>query len=107
MDRRITILRAATTENDFGEAVTSWSDLVTVWAAKEDIRDGERFRAQEVAADITTRFRIRWSGAVDGVTPRDRVREERPFGERTYNIVSCKEIGRREGIEITASARID
>lgn len=103
MDRRITIRRATTTTNDFGETVESWSDLATVWAAKEDIRDGERFAAQQVAAEITTRFRTRWSATVADVNPKDRV----SFDGRAYDVVAVKEIGRREGLEITARARAD
>lgn len=103
MDRRITIRRATTATNDFGEAVPTWCDLVTVWASKEDIRDSERFQAQEVGADRTTRFRIRYSQAVADVTPKDTI----VYDGRTYNIVATKELGRRVGIEITASARAD
>jgi SPP1 family predicted phage head-tail adaptor len=103
LDRRITIRRATYTTNDFGEAVPTWADLATVWASKEDIRDGERFAAQEVAASITTRFRIRYSNVVCDVSPKDRV----VFGGRVYNIMAVKEIRRREGLEITAAARSD
>lgn len=103
MDRRITIRRATVTKNDLGENVESWSDLATVWSAKEDIRDGERFAAQQTAAEITTRFRIRYSPTVADVNPKDRLL----YGEQTYGIVAVKEIGRRDGLEITASARAD
>jgi SPP1 family predicted phage head-tail adaptor len=103
LDQQVTILRAAYTENDLGEQVATWVPLTTVWASKTDIRDSERFAAQEVASTITTRFRFRWSSLVADVTPEDRATCE----DREYEIVAVKEIGRREGLELTASARAE
>lgn len=103
LDRRITILRAVNTGNAFNEPVASWEPLATVWASKEDIRDGERIRAQTISADITTRFQIRHSTVVADVNAKDRVLCE----GKTYDIFSVKEIGQRVGFEITATARAD
>src|SRR5690554_282087 len=98
LDRRITINRAGSVTNAYGEIVETWADLATVWAKVEPISDGERWRAAEVAAHVTTRFTIRWGL---GVTPQDRILYE----GREFEIAGVKEIGRREGQEITASAR--
>lgn len=103
LDRRIRIERATVTPNEFNEPVESWSTLATVWASKEDIRDGERWSAQEVGAEITTRFLVRYSSDVAGIDPRDRI----VFDGRIYGIVAVKERGRREGLEITAAARAE
>lgn len=100
LDRRITVERASVTVDDFGGEVPTWSTLGEVWAEVTPISDGERWRAAEVAADVTTRFRIRWGL---GVVVEDRV----TYDGRTYNIVGVKEIGRRVGQEITASARAE
>jgi SPP1 family predicted phage head-tail adaptor len=102
LDRRVTIERATMADDGFGQAPT-WAELATVWASKRDVSDAERFASGEVAAQITTRFRIRWSSVVAGIDPRDRLICE----GRTYDIVAVKEIGRREGLEITAAARAD
>lgn len=103
LDRRITIERASETRDAFNNITYSWTPLVTVWAAKLDVRDAERWSAQEVGAEITTRFQIRWSTAVEDVNPKDRI----VFDGRTYDINAVKEMGRREGLEITAAARAD
>lgn len=104
LDRRIDILRATFTKNALNEEVPNWGTLVEGLSAKKrDVSDGERMRAQQVSAEITTRFTIRWSSIVSGVNSRDRVRCE----GRTYDIFSVKEIGRRVGIEITGTARAD
>lgn len=103
LDRRITIERYSSTINDLGEEVGAWAPLATVWAAKTDIRDSERFVAQQVNSTITTRFRTRYLSKIADVDPKDRL----IAAGRYYGIFSVKEIGRREGLEITAAARSD
>ena len=103
LDRRVTIQRATVTVDDFGGETTAWSDVATVWGSKTDVPDGERWRAAEVAATITTRFQIRWSADVSSVSPKDRLYCE----GRTYDISHIKELPRRVGLEITARARAE
>jgi len=103
LDRRITIMRASLSANALNEQEETWLDIATVWASKEDISDSERIRAQEVSAEITTRFQIRHSSAVADVNPKDRVR----FDGRVFDIYGVKEIPYRAGLEITATARAD
>ncbi|QDP57384.1 MAG: putative head completion protein [Prokaryotic dsDNA virus sp.] len=105
MDRRITLERFTEVGRDaFNDPIMDWAPICPpVWASKEDIRDGERWSAQEVGAEVTTRFQVRWSSAVADFNPKDRVL----FGGRVYDVVAAKEIGRREGLEITANARAD
>lgn len=103
LDRRITIQRAMITRDDYNEEVSTWADLCTVWAAYEPVRDGERFRAGERAAELSARFQIRWSSKVAEVSAEDRLM----FQGKVYEITHTKEIGRREGIELTTVARGD
>lgn len=114
LDRRITIRRQAQARDAHGEPikdnlghpVLEWCDMTTVAASKTDIRDAERIAAQQVGSTVTSRFVIRWSGRVDDLTPRDRLRYPHDDGPE-WQIVAVKEIGRREGLEITAAARND
>lgn len=103
LDRRITLQRATVTTDSFNNPVQTWATLVTVWASKLDVRDSERVAAKEVGAEIGTRFQIRWSETVRDLNPKDRL----VYADRTYEIVNVKEVGRREGLEISALARID
>jgi SPP1 family predicted phage head-tail adaptor len=104
LDRRITVEVASSTQDAFSQKVTTWATALVVWAGKQDVSDGERTSAQEVAADITTRFQIRWSAAARAIQPSThRVR----YGARVYDIVAVKEIGFRDGIEISATARAE
>lgn len=104
LDRRITIQRAVTARDSFNNVVpTSWQNLKTIWASKQEILDSEKIAAQEVGADITMRFQVRWSSFVATITAKDRL----VFENRTYGILAVKELGRRVGREITATTRID
>lgn len=103
-DRVLTIQRSTRVQDvGSGEWIDTWGTLATVWTSKKDTSDGERMRAAELSAEISTRFVIEWSAALAGVTVEDRVECE----GRVYNIYSVKEIGTREGIEITGTARAD
>lgn len=103
LDRRIVIQRATITYDGLNNPQQSWATLATVWASKLDLYDSERLAAKEVGADMTTRFQIRYSTTVSGVNPKDRL----TYAGKTYSIVNVKEIGREQGLEITANARID
>ena len=102
-DRRIRIERYAVTKSSSGAEVKTWAAVATVWAEKLDLSDGERVAAAEVSAEITTRFRILYSSTVASVNAKDRI----VLGDFTYDILGVKEIGTREGLEITAAARAD
>jgi SPP1 family predicted phage head-tail adaptor len=103
LDRRITIERATTAANDFNEPVQTWATLTEVWAHAAPVMDAEKVRAGETLALKSYRFTIRYSAIVADVDPRDRL----TFDGRTFDIAGVKEIGRRQGLEITATARAE
>ena len=106
LDRRLTIRRATRTQNALGETVETWADVATVWASKVDKATAEadaRGSNETRAATITTHFAVRWSATTATIDPRDRVRCE----GRDYDVTGLREIGRREGVEIVATARAE
>ncbi len=103
LDRKIILQRFTSTLDEYNEPVKSWATLATRSASYEPLSDGERFRAGETAANASARFVIRWSAAVSDLDAKDRL----TFGGVVYQILHVKEIGRREGIEITCTARAD
>lgn len=104
LDRRVTLVERVLTKAAFNEDVQTWPGPGRdVWASYEPIKDAERLRSAEVAASITARFQIRWSEAVSAVDPTWRL----TFDGRAFDITAVKEIGRREGLEITAAARAE
>ena len=103
LDRRIVIQRATTSADAFNQPLETFAALATVWAAAVPVSDGERMKAGQTLAGKMTRFTIRYSSEVADVDPRDRI----VFDGRTYDIAGVKELGRREGLEITATARAE
>ena len=102
LDRRLTLQRAAVLVNDYGEEIPTWLDVATVWASKEDVRDAERVAAAQVGATISTRFQIRWTADLALIGPADQAVCE----GRVYGITAVKEIGRREGLELSCVAAV-
>lgn len=102
-DRRIRIERANLTKGPMNEDIETWVLFAQPWAEKLDISDGERVRAKEVAANISTRFQVLWTPRLGEMTPRDRI----VLGTLIYEIVGIKEVGTRDVLEITANARPD
>jgi len=104
LDRFIQIQRYTEVDDGFGLSKV-WADHgAPIHAEKTDVSDGERWRASEVSASITTRFVVRYSTFTADISPKDRLTCE---GE-TYEIVGKKEgKGRRRWLEITAAARSD
>lgn len=102
LDRRIRLLSyRAGAANDFGEPGSpTWDQAAVLWASKRDLSDAERVAAQAVGAILTTRFVVRSSTITRAIKPQDRIE----YDGRTYDVVSQKEIGRRDGIEITAAS---
>ena len=103
IDRRIRLERFTETRDAFNAPVKVWDLLAIRSASYEPLSDGEKFSASETAANASARFVVRYSAAVADLDPKDRL----TFEGVTYEIVRVKQIGRREGIEITAGTRAD
>ena len=111
LDRLVQFRRAQVVDDGFNSSL-KWDDAAPendnhgtlIHAEKTDVSDGERWRASEVSAMITTRFIVRYSAFTADISPKDRLTCE---GE-TYEVSGIKEDkGRRRWLEITASARVD
>lgn len=76
---------------------------LTVYAAFMPVSDRERMASAEVQAEITARFRTHWTPSLATLSPTWWL----TFEGRAYDILGVKEIGRREGLEITACARAE
>ena len=104
LDRRIQFRRAALVDDGLASVPQMADHGQPVWAAKSDLSDGERWRAGEVAARITSRFTVRWSSFIRDITPADELVCEGV----TYEITGIKEgRGYRQWLELTCAARSD
>jgi head-tail adaptor len=103
LDRWLQFQRSTLTDDGFG-MVETWADHGhPVWGSKSDLSDAERFRNGMSDAEMVSRFRVRSSAFSRGLTPKDRLTCE----GRTYAIIGIKEVGRYDGLEITARVRAD
>lgn len=99
LDRRIRIEQQTTSQDGFGEPIVTWAILAVVAAEVRPLRGQERFQAQQFAAEATTRFRIRHRTDLDETM---RILYD---GEE-YDIAAISELGRREGLELLAKAKV-
>lgn len=98
-DRAVRIERFSSTRDEYNQPVTAWTLLADLWASKEDVSDGEKVRAAQVGSSVTTRFRVVFDEITATINTADRL----ICDGKTYDISGIKELGTREGIEITAS----
>lgn len=95
MDRQIIIQRVTETRDSIGGLVETWSTLVSLWAQEIPVGGSEALRAGRTTATETSKF-VSWYYA--GITSKDRI----SYNSKIWNIVNLREIGLREGLEITA-----
>jgi SPP1 family predicted phage head-tail adaptor len=101
LDRPIVIQSKSVTPDSFGTPVETWTKIhtsTTIPAKVSPARGGERFAADQVVGKAMTTFRVRYR---DGVTVLHRI----VYAGRNWDIHDVRELGRREGLEIDASAR--
>jgi len=75
---RVTIQRAAKSQNEVGETVLTWSDFATVWASVDTLSSREMERFAETVGFMTHRVKIRYLNGLTGamrIIYRDRTLE--------------------------------
>lgn len=118
LDRKIDIQRKSDGQTDSGAPVETWTNLAARLAATySPVRGDEKGSAPQPVASQQVDFWIRWTAALAGLTPKDRViypaifEDVSPADEitddRIYDIIEVSEIGRREGLKIRTSRRAD
>jgi SPP1 family predicted phage head-tail adaptor len=101
LDRRIRLeRRLEQTDPNSRELVVTFETIAEVWAGVEQLAAGERVGQDQVLAEATTRFSIRWRA---DISPLHRV----VFESVPYDVVAVREEGRRIGLFIDAIARTE
>jgi SPP1 family predicted phage head-tail adaptor len=92
-DRRIIVQRATVTTNGYGEPVSSWATLITIWAELlKQTGLAERIQSDQDSATKMLSFKVRRSTDSRGVTTDDRI----TYDGLTYDIHGIEEVGRTE-----------
>ena len=99
LDRRITVEQFTSTVNAMGEPIMTWTALATLWASVRAKSAREFFaHGEQATADVA--FKIRYRSDLNRTM---RI----AYGGDTYDIVAITEIGRREALEIIATAKVE
>lgn len=77
----ISFQRKTGTQNDFGEEINEWVDVVKTRAAIYPISGKEFFAAEKVNSATTHKINIRF---ISGITSDMRIK----FGQRTFELIS-------------------
>lgn len=102
LDRRLIIQRKSITYSDSGEPIETWATLATVWAQARPNRGDERFSVRQLVGTAVMTFLIRYRSDL-ALTVEDRL----SYDGKTWDIADLRELGRRVGTEIDATARAD
>lgn len=81
LNRRIIIMKATSTQNEFGEKIDTWSTFVERWAMIEPLSGREYFTAKQSLSEIDKRVTVRYS---TGIKPSMRL----IYNNENYNIKS-------------------
>jgi len=73
-DTPVQFMRLQAEDDGFSENGAPVDHGGKLLAKKEDLSDGERWRAGEIAAVVTTRFTLRATNFTRGLTPNDQLR---------------------------------
>ena len=105
LDRRITLQKLTLgTLNAVGEAEEVYTEIGSVWARVMNVKGDEIQGSSEIKGRMTKKFQVRYSTDILDLNTKGRV----VFDGVTYEIDSpAFELGRREGLEFTATARAD
>lgn len=85
---RITFQQQSSTQDGYGEQVNTWSNLKTVWASVEPLHGRERFAAQQVHSETTTRIKMRYQAGIES-------KMRALYGSKTYDILSVIDLEER------------
>lgn len=99
LDSKITI-STKTFSTVAGERIESWATLGSVWAEVREVKGNEFEQAQQIASETDTKFIIRYSSDVSGISAKDKI----VFRNNKYDILEVLKLpgGRPDRMEIYA-----
>lgn len=100
LDRLITIYSRVQALNSFKESVDSYVSAGEVWAEYLPANAAERWVNPSFVAETECVFKIYWRADIG---PLNQIE----FEGRRYDVLGTMEIGRREGLAISARARAE
>lgn len=99
-DRLITVQQLTETLAPSRFPVSTWSDLSSVWAHKEDIGGRERVAQDQTSAPYDTKWTLPYSADWDPELVDVRKARRLLVQGRVHDIVAAAEVGRKAGVEV-------
>lgn len=104
LTERVQFLRATLVDDGLTKTEVFEDHGPPIWADKEDVSGQEVWAAAQVAASVTTVFRVQFAPFTRDITPGDRL----ICDGREYDISAIRDVIMRiRLLEITAAARAD
>lgn len=108
LDRTIVIQAKTSTPDSYGQPIETWAKIHPTDSISAGVTpanglsygNSENFNFDQRVGYMTNVFRIRY---LEGVTDLNRIL----YNSRVFDIIQVNEVGRREGLLITASARAE
>jgi SPP1 family predicted phage head-tail adaptor len=79
---RITFQVQTETQNDYGEEIKEWVDVVTVWASIKPISAKEFFAAEKTNSEVSHKINMRYNHELK-ITPDMRIK----FNDRSFELI--------------------
>ena len=86
--KRITLQQQSISVDTYGQQITTWTDVATVWASIEPSVGRELMAAQAVSLDQPTTIMIRWQPAF--ASPKAVAAMRAVYNDRLFNIHSVE-----------------
>lgn len=86
--KRITLQQQSPSVDTYGQQITTWTDVATVWASIEPSVGRELMAAQAVRLDQPTTITIRWQPAL--ASPKTVAAMRAVYNGRIFNICSVE-----------------
>jgi SPP1 family predicted phage head-tail adaptor len=92
------MIRAGTMDRQIMLTAAPGGQAVPVWAKIAEISGREMWEANQLTMERTATFLIRFRTGLDETSTIE-------WDGQTWSVISWKQVGRREGLELTARAR--
>lgn len=93
LNKRITIEQRSETKDAYGQKVTTWTELATVWGEVRPIGGRERLAAMAYESALTHTVAIRYRCDVLPVIEADALRIT--YGDRTLQVTGARDLDER------------
>lgn len=87
LSRRVIVQQRTTQKDSFGQQLTTWTDVKTVYAYIEALTGSEREAAMSVSTDVSHRVTVRFDAIFSD--PRQVAAYRLAYGTRLFNVQAC------------------